>query len=429
MSQAQSEKRDFGRPLTDQLAIVIDPLPWVLMSLHGMPVRTCPVFTHDASVPEDWFGPVLRVAELSASNIRSAIIASESWLGAARAEVVSCFGFDEETSYVAAEINDAFRWRGNRTWSLDVLADKAELRDRAEDLGVAPVARRMADDCAELAEAVAAIGVPCIVKPAGGRGSEGVHAVLSQDDAAAVCAELRASWPGPIVVEEFLAGPEYSIETLTNEGDHEVLAITERRTNGARRFVAAGHVLPVELDPEVTAEIHELAVRTLDAAGLRFGPAHTEVILTDEGPRLLESHGHSGAGHIAEMLLAALGVNVFTETVSRVLAVAPPQRHNWRQCAGITYVDFASDRPLAQIPLTSLRALPDVLEVEVRVRAGSTPPLVRSDADRHGFVVAVSSSRPELDETLLTATEAMLATAERQDLPVLPGADYITAVS
>ena len=55
--------------------------------------------------------------------------------------------------------------------------------------------------------------------------------------------------------------------------------------------------------------------RCLAAAGLRYGPAHTEVILTEDGPRLVEINSRWHAANTYPLVTACYGYDSLTATV------------------------------------------------------------------------------------------------------------------
>ena len=111
------------------------------------------------------------------------------------------------------------------------------------------------------------------------------------------------------LMEEFLDGPEISVETLTFDGRHVVVAVTDKEIGGPG-FVEIGHSQPSGCSAETLREVTRLVTDFLDAVGLRNGPGHTEVKLTSRGPRIVESHNRVGGGRINELAEIAYGVDM-----------------------------------------------------------------------------------------------------------------------
>ncbi|MGW7005814.1 ATP-grasp domain-containing protein [Streptomyces sp. NPDC054933] len=322
---------------------------------------------------------------------------------------VSCFGFGELGSAVSAVVNRRMGWPGNPPEALEAFKDKARLRAAVGDRAGVPVAHVTCRAKEEIRPAIDRIGFPCVVKPVDGTGSSGVRYLTGPDEAERYLAAL--DFQTPHLVEEFLTGTEYSVEAMSSPAGHRILAITEKMTTGAPHFVETGHTLPVRLDPAAEAAIAEVVTATLDAAGYRYGPSHTEVMLTAAGPRLIESHGRPGGDRISDMLELSLGEDVFEQAMSAVFGLPMPTEPTRTRVAGIRYVTFDRTVPMPGIDTRPVASLPGVTEVGIAVPAGKLPPEVRKSGNRHGFVVATGDTRDELESNLARAVRTLTAGA------------------
>ncbi|WP_018693432.1 ATP-grasp domain-containing protein [Algicola sagamiensis] len=147
---------------------------------------------------------------------------------------------------------------------------------------------------------------PCFVKPVFGHSSIGARLCHSIEDMNAVFDQLEATeeeWISEMVVaEDYLCGELYSVEMLTtNAGVHQVVGISDRSTvNGS---IEIGASFP--LKDEINEVIISKACAALDAIGYDFGASHVEIILTDNGPHLVEINTRvGGSGHSVMMDLS-----------------------------------------------------------------------------------------------------------------------------
>ncbi|CAM5719195.1 hypothetical protein SBADM41S_03708 [Streptomyces badius] len=81
------------------------------------------------------------------------------------------------------------------------------------------------------------------------------------------------------IAEEFLSGPEFSVETFSTDGSHHVVAVAEKFKGD--NFVEIGHLVPARVRAADHAAMAAEVGALLDAVGLNEGVAHTEVVLTD----------------------------------------------------------------------------------------------------------------------------------------------------
>jgi hypothetical protein len=98
-----------------------------------------------------------------------------------------------------------------------------------------------------------------------------------------------------VIVQEFVAGTEYIVDTASHDGHHRVAAIWRYRQPGSRHFgYDAIELLPATGDTQET--LVDFTQRVLDALGIRYGPAHCELMWVDDAPVLIEigARAHGG---------------------------------------------------------------------------------------------------------------------------------------
>ena len=100
-----------------------------------------------------------------------------------------------------------------------------------------------------------------------------------------------------------MQGPEVSVEVLMKDGKGHVLAVTDKMTTGAPYFVEIGHSEQSQLNKKTVDDIKKLAVNALLAVGVTNGPGHVEIIVTNEGPKLVELGARLGGDFITTDLV------------------------------------------------------------------------------------------------------------------------------
>lgn len=173
----------------------------------------------------------------------------------------------------------------------------------------------------ELRSFVRAHGFPCITKPATGAGSIGIRRIDTDADVTAAfsASGVETEWSGGgVLVERLHEGPQYSVEAFSEEGEHQVVGIT-RKYSDPRCYVEVGHLIPAPLAGTAQRSIEEYTRQILDALDIRFGPTHTELVLTGQGPRIVETHIRLAGDRIPYLVRDALGVDLVEYTVRQVL--------------------------------------------------------------------------------------------------------------
>ena len=304
---------------------------------------------------------------------------------------------------------------GNGLPMVRLLSDKLAMRKHLASAGVSPVRARLGRGEADLREFVREVG-PTVVKPRAACGSLGVRSAAALPDVPATWAWLAEFGVVPFLMEEYLAGPEVSVETLSFDGRHAVVAVTAKQTGPG--FVEAGHVVPASLPAEQDEQVRRLACRVLEAVGLREGPAHTEIVLTSEGPRVVESHNRRGGGRILDLVAAVYGVDIdaaaFGWYAGRPMLTAP------RPPAGAAAVRFLSARPGVVEEVRGLeqaRAHPATLAVEIGVRPGDIVRQLMWSFDRPGLVIARGANAVQAAANAASIASAITIVTRPVELP------------
>lgn len=131
-----------------------------------------------------------------------------------------------------------------------------------------------------------------------------------------------------ILLQQFLQGEEYVVNTVSHGGKHWVTDIwrCSKRLTGEGRKIYDREDLLAPDGPDV-APLARYVGAVLDALGIALGPAHTELILTAEGPRLLETGARiSGLANPVALALAT-GSDQVELTIAAHTAPARLQRH------------------------------------------------------------------------------------------------------
>ena len=171
------------------------------------------------------------------------------------------------------------------------------------------------------------LALPLIVKPSDRSGSLGVQKVERWEDLeGAVLAAQRFSLAGEALIEEYIEGREISVETISQDGKHYPLQITDKTTTGAPHFVELAHHKPSTLPEPMQERIFELTKWALYALGLTHGASHSEYRITDEGRIVvMEIGGRMGGDFIGSHLVPLSTGYDFLQGVIQVALGEPIQ--------------------------------------------------------------------------------------------------------
>lgn len=323
----------------------------------------------------------------------------------------SAISLSELGAMPAARINDALGLRGESVETVQLMVDKWRMRQRLAAGGISPMAASVGRSTRDVREFAAAHGLPMIVKPIRESGSLGVFCVRDQADVDTVAERFRAfgdvTWAvgdlfaadsfEEFLMEEYLDGPEVSVETLSFNGRHVVAAVTDKEEFGGPGFVEIGLSQPSRFPADALREVTQLVTDFLDAVGLRDGPAHNEVRLTSRGPRIIESHNRVGGYGINELAEVAYGVDMERYALGARFDKIEPLTASPEPLCGAALQALTPEpgRVVEVTGIDEVRADPAFIDLRVKVGPGDVVRPLTWNEDIGGYVSARGATAAE----------------------------------
>ncbi|MFE5948169.1 ATP-grasp domain-containing protein [Streptomyces sp. NPDC056480] len=215
--------------------------------------------------------------------------------------------FTETDQDRCAAIGAALSVPAHSPSTVRMVHDKQAMRARLRETGVDDTPSVFVADLEEARTFVRVHGLPCIVKPVSGAGSVGIALVTAESEIEQ--AVQRATATGQAIIEPFHVGPQFSVEALSENGDHYVVAVT-RKFSDPHTLVELGHIVPADLTGDELNSIRDYVPRLLAALNVTSGPTHTELVLTPKGPRVIETHLRMGGDEIPQLIHDATGIDL-----------------------------------------------------------------------------------------------------------------------
>lgn len=239
---------------------------------------------------------------------------------------------------------------------------------------------------------------PCIMKPTDNAGSHGVVKVESFEELVQSYEySHQSSRHGNVIVEEYLDGPEVSVEVMVVDGKVNVLQITDKLTTGAPYFVELGHSQPSRLPDDVQEQIRDVATRACKAVGIKKGPAHVEMkITTKGGPRMVELGARMGGDNITTSLVPlSTGIDMVKATILVALGEEPDIEPKLHCGSAIRYLQPAFGRIKSITGVEEARALKSVRAITFTKEVGEESTPIHCSNDRVGSVIVQATSAEE----------------------------------
>jgi biotin carboxylase len=285
---------------------------------------------------------------------------------------------------------------GDNLAAVLVTRDKVATRQLLAQHNLSPVRYRSCADMADARDFLAQLaGRPMIVKPQDGGLSEGVSVVRNPIELADAWNWTRSATSGPVLAEEYLDGPEYSVESISLRGKHEIVSITEKLTTELPRFIEIGHSAPAVLSAAAVEQLTDLVTTFLELIGQRTAPAHTELRLTADGPRIIESQTRFGGDQIWEICELVTGVDLMTQVLAELLSLPQPPRRPRAPAAAIRFFCLEEVRVERVSGIADAEQAPGVVRISCSLRPGQVLTTLTSSNSRQGYVLCTGADPAE----------------------------------
>ncbi|KFZ77957.1 hypothetical protein ED92_33135 [Amycolatopsis sp. MJM2582] len=250
------------------------------------------------------------------------------------------------------------------------------------------------------------VGLPFVIKPADNAGSNGVTVVLNADDRAE--AYRYAAGPETVVpfgmtkdrrilVQEYIEGAEFSVESITQHGIPHHVCITRKLTSTGAHRVELGHAVPAGVDEAAERLILHTAGQAIKAVGIENGPSHTEVKLDSQGRCVvIEIAGRVGGAPIADLVQLAHGVDMFRACVDVALGIPAAVKRSRNDYATARFFTAPSQGKIASVTGLPLQDV-TVPVVRLRRQVGDAVGDNRGNGCRVGHFIVTGSDRSVIE--------------------------------
>ncbi len=290
--------------------------------------------------------------------------------------------------------------------------DKYQTRTLLDEAGLPAVRYGLAHSADEATGIAGSLGFPVVVKPRSLAGSVGVVLAASADEVRSAFA--LASGAGystlprgnGVLVEEFLDGPEISVDSVVQDGAVTIVHVARKRLGFEPHFEEIGHLITGWEDEPWADEVRDLVAGAHQALGVELGVTHAELRLTAAGPRLVELNGRLGGDLIPLASRYSTGIDLVVAAAELSLGRVPDVTPAFNRAAEVRFVYPPHDAVVRSIDVSAAVAAPGIEHVAVLAAPGDTlklPPhqaiprlvaVIAVAADEAGCVAALDAAVP-----------------------------------
>lgn len=212
---------------------------------------------------------------------------------------------------------------------------------------------------------------------------------------------------GEVLAEEFMTGPEVSVESYTVDGEPHIITITDKIVTELPFFVELGHTEPSRLPLEQQEDAKKVAYDAIKAIGMKNGPNHTEIKITSTGAKLVEIAARLGGDFITSKLVPlSTGIDMIECSYATLLNEEVKFSRTLSQGAAIRFIHGEEGIFSSIYGVEKAKKMQGVQEIEIYIESGTRINRPRNSSDRIGHIIAIGK---DADDAAKNADAAMSA--------------------
>jgi len=290
-----------------------------------------------------------------------------------------------------------------------LLRDKFNVRARLAQHGIAQPPFELATTTQEIKDAVSRLGLPVLIKPADGYGSQNVVVLQTELDLDPLVSPIEIMLPSRadyglgvmandrLLVERYMQGSFIGVDTFSLKGEHRFLGVNVKKMFPPPSFAIEGGCFTPRTQAHIELERYVFSI--LDAVGFDCGATHIEMMLTNEGPRLIEINPRLVGAKIARLVGFAMNRSTHSDLIDIHLGRWPKDLlENSTHQVAVSRWFTSPVRGVIESITPPQWSDPNVKCVEFLKQVGDSVMPAFENAARLGYVMTCGSNESEAEE-------------------------------
>lgn len=303
-----------------------------------------------------------------------------------------------DASMTVAAVASALQLPGIRFVDAEAASNKVKMRQRLKEFGM-PIPRFAAVwSLQDAKDALDSLTFPLVMKPADNMGARGVIKVNHKDDLPTAFRHAKRFCPtGELILEEYMEGPELSVDALAFQGQIRMTGIADRIIEREPYFIEVGHNMPSAMSKEVLNEVERVMAGGMRALGIHLGAGKGDIKVTKDGVKIGEIAARLSGGFMSAFTYPlSTGVNLNRAALLISLGETPDNLDPVLSRVSIERSLLSKPGKLVSIGgVEETKKIDGVSEVFIQSKPGDIIKEPTNNIDKSGHVIIVADNLKE----------------------------------
>ena len=301
----------------------------------------------------------------------------------------------EVSVMTVAAIAEELNLPGIGTNTARIATDKGLMREIYLENGVPSPEFKIVHSLGETYQFIKKLSLPVVLKPADNAGSRGVTLVIHEDEIEdAYLRAMSNSNKNKVLVESFMDGIEVSVEAFVYKGDITILALSDKIRTPPPYLLDTMVIFPSNFPKATLNDICDVAVRAIKSVGIDNGPVHIEIMMTDNGPKMVELAARGpGFKVFTEMIPFVTGVDVVEGVIKLAIGEEPDLNVIANRAAVLKFIEANPGKIEKITGLEKVKTIKGVHDFDFYLSVNDIIKPVTCGDDRIGHIITYADSR------------------------------------
>ncbi|MEI7011912.1 alpha-hydroxy-acid oxidizing protein [Leptospira licerasiae] len=295
-----------------------------------------------------------------------------------------------DASMTVAAVANALDLPGIRFVDAEAASNKVKMRERLKKAGVPIPGFAPVWSIQDTRDALEFLQFPLVMKPADNMGARGVVKVNNREELQAAFKHAKKYSPtGEMILEEYMPGPEVSVDALAWDGKFMITGLADRIIEREPYFIEMGHNMPSSLSPEIQKEIEDVMFRGMQALGIRRGAGKGDIKVTPTGVKVGEIAARLSGGFMSAFTFPlSSGINLNRAAILIALGEEPDNLEPLFHRVSIERALLAPKGKLLSIDgLEEAKKIEGVTDIYLLHKVGDIIPEPTNNIEKTGHVI------------------------------------------
>lgn len=231
---------------------------------------------------------------------------------------------------------------------------------------------------------------PVIVKPCDGSGSRGVVRVNNEKELLfAVENAIISSLTKKALVETFIEGQEYGVESFVLGDDIFILGIMKKRMTNPPYYAELGHSIPSDLSNNLEIKVKNVVNKTIKALNINYGAVNMDILISNDNKVCVVDIGARMGGNLigSHIIPLSTGIDYMGNIIKSSVSDEVDFSFKHSQVVSTSILALSPGK-IKRIPsLQSLSEQNEILDLVFNKKEGDVISFYKNNLDGCGYVV------------------------------------------